>query len=83
MLINIPINLLKQHFKASNALVEGTWENAIIKADLEELADYLLLLQNKNIPLIWRPLHEAAGNIYEYNGGTAWFWWGYDGAESI
>ncbi len=68
-------------FKASNALVEGTWENAIIKADLEELADYLLLLQNKNIPLIWRPLHEAAGNIYEYNGGTAWFWWGYDGAE--
>ncbi len=68
-------------FKASNALVEGTWENVIVKADLEELADYLLLLQNKNIPLIWRPLHEAAGNIYEYNGGTAWFWWGYDGAE--
>ncbi len=68
-------------FKASNALVEGTWENDILKADLEELADYLLLLQNKNIPLIWRPLHEAAGNIYEYNAGTAWFWWGYDGAE--
>jgi mannan endo-1,4-beta-mannosidase len=41
------------------------------------------LLQIKNIPVVWRPLHEAAGNIYEYNGGLAWFWWGADGAESF
>ncbi|PZX16833.1 mannan endo-1,4-beta-mannosidase [Breznakibacter xylanolyticus] len=69
-------------FRAVNALKDGTWENKILKADLEKMAGYLFLLKNKNIPVIWRPLHEAAGNIYEYNNGTAWFWWGYDGAET-
>jgi mannan endo-1,4-beta-mannosidase len=69
-------------FRASNATVEGSWENEIVKADLEEIAGYLQLLQEKNIPVIWRPLHEAAGNIYEFTGGTAWFWWGADGAEA-
>ena len=69
-------------FKASNALTEGTWENEVVKADLAEMADYLLLLKEKNIPVIWRPLHEAAGNIYEYNNGTAWFWWGAGGDDN-
>lgn len=68
-------------FRAKNAIIEGTWENRIMKADLEKIAGYLKLLKNKNIPVIWRPLHEAAGNLYEYSGGTAWFWWGYDGPE--
>lgn len=70
-------------FKASNATVEGTWENKVVKADLQEMAGYLKLLQQKNIPVVWRPLHEAAGNIYRYNGGGAWFWWGSDGAEAF
>lgn len=56
-------------FDIVKALEEGTRENEIIKADLEELASYLLLLKQKNIPVIWRPLHEAAGK---------WFWWGKD-----
>ncbi|MFV0590103.1 MAG: glycosyl hydrolase [Draconibacterium sp.] len=72
----------KTLFKAANATIDGTWENTVIKADLEEMAAYLKLLRDKNIPVIWRPLHEAAGNIYEYQGGTAWFWWGVDGAEA-
>lgn len=69
-------------FSATNALVDGTWENTILKADLEKLAGYLLLLKNKNIPVMWRPFHEAAGNIYEYSNGTAWFWWGAKGADT-
>lgn len=69
-------------FNAANATVEGTWENDFVKTDLEEMAGYLKLLQEKNIPMVWRPLHEAAGNIYEYNDGTAWFWWGTGGAEA-
>ncbi len=69
-------------FRPKNVTVEGTWENKVAKADLEKIAGYLKLLQDKGIPVIWRPLHEAAGNIYEYQGGTAWFWWGYDGAEA-
>ncbi|GHV43631.1 hypothetical protein FACS1894180_3280 [Bacteroidia bacterium] len=69
-------------FHPANALVEGTWENAVMKADLEKTANYLLLLKNKNIPVLWRPLHEAAGNTYAVGyQGTAWFWWGRDGAE--
>lgn len=71
----------KTTFRAKNALLEGTWENRIMKADLEKIAAYLLLLKNENIPVLWRPLHEAAGNIYEYNNGKAWFWWGYDGGD--
>ena len=70
-------------FSAANALIEGTWENEILKADLEEMAGYLKLLRDENIPVVWRPLHEAAGNTYEYDNGTAWFWWGYDGAEAF
>ena len=69
-------------FSVKRALREGTWENEVMKADLAEMADMLLLLQDKGIPVVWRPLHEAAGNIYEPWHGTAWFWWGNDGAEA-
>lgn len=69
-------------FNAANATTEGSWENNVVKADLTKIADYLKLLQAKNIPVIWRPLHEAAGNVYEYTGGTAWFWWGASGASA-
>lgn len=68
-------------FSAANAVVEGTWENEVLDADLKKIADYLMLLQNEGIPVIWRPLHEAAGNTYTYNTG-AWFWWGADGAQA-
>lgn len=69
-------------FSAANAVIEGTWENTFIKADLAKMAGYLKLLRDKNIPVIWRPLHEAAGNTYEFNGGTAWFWWGTKGGTA-
>lgn len=44
-------------------------EYARMMADIDKVADYLLLLKEKNIPVIWRPLHEAGGG---------WFWWGKD-----
>lgn len=69
-------------FSPERATENGTWENEIILADLEKLSGYLKLIQERNIPVIWRPLHEAAGNIYEYPGGSAWFWWGTDGGEA-
>ncbi|MDR0799001.1 MAG: beta-mannosidase [Dysgonamonadaceae bacterium] len=71
-------------FSPAKALIEGTWENTVMKADLQKVADYLLLLKSKNIPVIWRPLHEAAGNTYATGyQGSAWFWWGRDGAEAF
>lgn len=68
-------------FKPSNVPIEGTWENAIAKEHLDELISYIQLLQDQNIPMIWRPLHEAAGNTYVYQNGQAWFWWGAGGGE--
>lgn len=70
-------------FSAANATKEGTWENKIVNEDLDKISGYLKLLHDKNIPVIWRPLHEAAGNIYNYTDGKAWFWWGNDGADAF
>ncbi|HQB27555.1 MAG TPA: glycosyl hydrolase [Paludibacter sp.] len=55
-------------------------EYKIMLKDIDIIADYLKLLKDKNIPVIWRPLHEAAGNTNSYTGGKAWFWWGGKGA---
>lgn len=54
-------------FDADKTLTEGTWENEVFTSDLTKVAGYLKLLQDANIPVIWRPFHEAAGK---------WFWWG-------
>lgn len=49
--------------------------------DIDQVAGYLKKMQKLGIPVIWRPLHEAAGNTYDFAGGGAWFWWGAQGAE--
>ena len=43
-------------------------------ADIDFVAGLLKELQNNNVPVIWRPLHEAAGG---------WFWWGAQGAAPL
>lgn len=69
-------------FDIREALQEGTWQHACILRDIEEVAGYLRLLQDAHIPVIFRPLHEAAGNYTRYNpAGGAWFWWGRYGAQ--
>jgi mannan endo-1,4-beta-mannosidase len=37
--------------------------------DIDRVADILLKLKQRGIPVLWRPLHEAGG---------MWFWWGRD-----
>lgn len=49
--------------------------------DIDQVAGYLKTMQRRGIAVIWRPLHEAAGNTYEFEGGGAWFWWGAKGAD--
>lgn len=39
--------------------------------DIDSVSNLLKKLQQQNVPIIWRPLHEAAGG---------WFWWGAKGA---
>lgn len=67
-------------FRPKNIFVDGSWEKQIADQDLELIASLLKKFQEANIPVIWRPLHEASGNATM--GGTAWFWWGIDGAET-
>lgn len=60
-------------FSISNALEEGTWENKVLMADIEVIAKQLKKLKDADVPVLWRPLHEAEG---------AWFWWGAEGPEA-
>lgn len=41
--------------------------------DIDMIAVYLKQLNESGVPVLWRPLHEAAGG---------WFWWGAKGPES-
>jgi len=73
----------KSSFSISQALTEGTWQNDFIMKDMEKVAGYLKILQDAGVPVIWRPLHEAAGNYNLYGTkNNAWFWWGREGAEN-
>ena len=56
------------------ASTDGTVENEIFRKKLDGVADLLLLYQQQGIPILFRPLHEAAGR---------WFWWGNGGAEGF
>ncbi len=60
-------------FSISRALEEGTWENEVLMADIAEIAKQLTKLKEADVPILWRPLHEAEGG---------WFWWGAEGAEN-
>lgn len=64
-------------FDASKVLVSGTRENAVATADVAKLAGYLKLLKDANIPVLFRPFHEAGG---DFTWGS-WFWWGNSGTE--
>lgn len=70
------------NFDPQKAITPGTEEYARIIKDMDQVAGYLKKMQDRGIPVLWRPLHEAAGNTYEYSGGKAWFWWGIKGAET-
>ena len=43
-----------------------------IVSDVDIVSNYFLQLQEKDIAVVWRPLHEASGG---------WFWWGVASAE--
>ena len=72
-------------FKVSNALINGTWENQWFYQQMDKVIDVILQLQQQGIAATWRPFHEAAGNATlreQASWAKAWFWWGYDGADT-
>ena len=58
-------------FNARNALKTSRWEHKQINEDLDALVTILKNLQDNDITVIFRPLHEASGG---------WFWWATSGA---
>lgn len=48
-------------------ITEGSEMHRMWIAQVDSIAAYLKILQERNIPVIWRPLHEMNGE---------WFWWG-------
>lgn len=57
-------------FDPHGVLIEGTNERRAFYRDLDEMAKILDGFKKRNIPVIWRPFHEAEGE---------WFWWGSQG----
>lgn len=47
-------------------------EHALILRDIDTIAIELRRLQDRGIPVLWRPIHEASGK---------WFWWGAHGPK--
>ncbi len=67
----------KTSFDIIKAVEEGTLEHKFALEQIDKAAEELKKLEAEDIPVLWRPLHEADGN---------WFWWGNrknDGGESI
>ncbi|KAI9050294.1 hypothetical protein LZ554_005461 [Drepanopeziza brunnea f. sp. 'monogermtubi'] len=61
-------------FNLTQALADpSSTEYALLISDMDAIAKLLLRLQEANVPILWRPLHEADGT---------WFWWGAHGPES-
>lgn len=52
---------------------EITEECYTILRDIDTVSEELKVLAEQDIPVLWRPLHEASGD---------WFWWGADGAPA-
>ncbi|MDE6664990.1 MAG: beta-mannosidase [Ruminococcus sp.] len=68
-------------FNTAKVLEEDSKERAYFEEAMKMLAEQLQRLQDENVPIILRPLHEAQGNEGNYGDGTSWFWWGDRGAE--
>ncbi|MEK4056987.1 glycosyl hydrolase [Paenibacillus sp. FSL F4-0087] len=68
------------NFNTANAVIPGTKEYQYVMSTIDDLAEQLLILQDNNVPILFRPYHEAEGNG-GLNGEGAWFWWASAGAD--
>ncbi|RAW13434.1 beta-mannosidase [Paenibacillus taichungensis] len=68
------------NFNTANAVIPGTKEYKYVMSTIDDLAEQLLILQDNNVPVLFRPYHEAEGNG-GLNGEGAWFWWASAGAD--
>ncbi len=57
-------------FDPERVLLKGTEERTAFYHDLDVMAGCLMPFRDEDIPILWRPFHEADGT---------WFWWGRKG----
>jgi mannan endo-1,4-beta-mannosidase len=65
-------NTSETTFDVSKVTDTSSAEYKAMIVDIDVIAGYLKQFKDANIPVLWRPLHEAEGG---------WFWWGAKGAE--
>lgn len=63
------------------AALDGTDSKGyeLLLSDIDAIAAELKKLEALDIPILWRPLHEAGGDPKWNN---PWFWWGSSGSEA-
>ncbi len=65
----LPLDEIKTMFE-NGEITEETYRTV---SDIDVISSKLKFLEENNVTVLWRPLHEAAGG---------WFWWGNAGADS-
>ncbi len=48
-------------------------ETVMLVADIDNISRLMQRMEDENVTVLWRPLHEASGG---------WFWWGASGADA-
>ena len=73
----------KTTWNMTDIYTEGTWENKWFYDQMDKVCNILLKLQDAGIVALWRPFHEASGNVYNTQGWpyVSWFWWGNGGTS--
>lgn len=64
----------KMHIEVDKCFEEGTPEYRAFWNDLRRTADWLSILCEAKVPVLWRPMHEFDGK---------WFWYGQGGGENF
>lgn len=64
----------KMTIDVAKCFEKGTPEHEAFWADLKRVADWLTILRDVNVPVLWRPMHEFDGK---------WFWYGKGGGENF
>lgn len=60
----------KKQIDINRCFEEGTEENKAMWKDLKRIADWLTLLREAGVPVLWRPMHECDGDWFWYGKGT-------------
>jgi hypothetical protein len=62
----------KLKISIDSCFIDGTPQNVAMWKDLKRIGDWLTILRDANVPILWRPMHELGGK---------WFWYSLEDGE--